>query len=277
MTETTDFAYHVFDTDTLGQGGVIPSRGKDYDGDPYLPEQEHHSYVYNGGLFAYGGWGNHSRPESLIGLGSTIVSPRLENDGTDNMALGDRHSWFITPYYAGGWLSFFSTSGVTARGKGRLLKDTVHMNQLAVSLDLTLPQAKTDIRDYCTVIGDGLKVWGKFTVPYASDIRLKDINDNNKPDCVDLIKSMGDVVSFRYKNDTSAGMNLDTEHDHTGLIYQNAVKANIPNFTGESPEGYGWINYLASDYQAVLLGAIQQLTKRVEELEHELKTIKQKQ
>lgn len=104
-----------------------------------------------------------------------------------------------------------------------------------------------------------------------SDIKLKTIS--NKPnDYVSTIKSLGDVVSYRYNTDKEfETLSLDTGEEHTGLIYQNAVKAGIPKFTGETKDGYGWINYISPDYQAILLGAVQQLIKRVETLEDKVK------
>lgn len=110
----------------------------------------------------------------------------------------------------------------------------------------------------------------KLTYQTLSDIKLKTVS--NKPnDYVSIIKSLGDVVTYRYKSDKEfETLNLDTENEHTGLIYQNAKKAGIKDFTGEKQDGTGWINYISPDYQATLLGAVQQLIKRVEELENKL-------
>ena len=45
---------------------------------------------------------------------------------------------------------------------------------------------------------------------------------------------------------------------HTGLVYQNAVKAGITNFCHEKDEyGYGSLNYLSPDLIATIIGSVQ--------------------
>lgn len=108
----------------------------------------------------------------------------------------------------------------------------------------------------------------------SSDSRLK--TGFGKKDYLSLISKLGDVYTFRYTITAKENNSLlDTDRCHTGLIYQNAIQADIPDFTGIDNNGYGFINWLSPDYQATLLGAFKQLADKVKTLEEEIKRLKE--
>lgn len=107
----------------------------------------------------------------------------------------------------------------------------------------------------------------------TSDRTLKE--DIRMTDCLAVIRSLGNVVTFRYSEEgKKIYHNLDIENRHTGVIYQDAVKAGIPNFTGIDEKGYGYVNYLSSDFLATLTGAVQELSEENKNLRQELDEIK---
>lgn len=129
---------------------------------------------------------------------------------------------------------------------------------------------------------------GAISQNVSSDERLK--QSFGREDYISIIHSLGDVVTYRYKDKAVEGKDwLDTETRHTGLIYQNAMKAQIPDFTGVDEHGYGWVNFLSSDYQATILGALIQtslaqqaieddvlaLRTRIKELERRVKELEE--
>lgn len=109
----------------------------------------------------------------------------------------------------------------------------------------------------------------------VSDIRLK--TDINSVDCISQLMKMGNVFTYRYN--ALAVQNrewLDMSTKHTGIAYQNAVKAEIPDFTGIDEQGYGWVNFLSNDYQATVLGALMQTILRQYSHENEISSLKQR-
>lgn len=123
----------------------------------------------------------------------------------------------------------------------------------------------------------------------TSDLRLK--TDIESVDCLEILCKVGNVFSFRYNSEAVADRPwLDTTTLHYGLAYQNAVRANIPGFTGKDDYGYGWLNFISSDMLALLTGGVLELylqqrkikndvnslRYRVSRLEDENKTLKER-
>lgn len=89
----------------------------------------------------------------------------------------------------------------------------------------------------------------------ASDLRLKTVISADV-DFIAVLLKLGNVFTYRYNSlAVQNRRSIDTQTVHTGIAYQNAVKAMIPDFTGTDVNGYGWVNFLSSDYQATMLGA----------------------
>ena len=99
---------------------------------------------------------------------------------------------------------------------------------------------------------------GSMTASNISDARLKTGFDYSVDYC-QKIMALGRVVDYRY-NDLALKIKsglVDRER-HTGLIYQNAVKAGIPGFClNPDKDGYGSLNWLSPDLMATIVGAVQ--------------------
>lgn len=99
---------------------------------------------------------------------------------------------------------------------------------------------------------------GAITAKSSSDFRLKEKYDG-LIDYRERLLKLGRVYDYNYNKKA-----LDLYQDridnkrHTGLVYQNAVKAGITNFCHEKDEyGYGSLNYLSPDLIATIIGSVQ--------------------
>lgn len=97
-----------------------------------------------------------------------------------------------------------------------------------------------------------------ITAKATSDFRLKE-NYDGFIDYRERLLKLGRVYDYNYNKKA-----LDLYQDridnkrHTGLVYQNAVKAGITNFCHEKDEyGYGSLNYLSPDLIATIIGSVQ--------------------
>ena len=97
-----------------------------------------------------------------------------------------------------------------------------------------------------------------ITAKATSDFRLKEKYDG-LIDYRERLLKLGRVYDYNYNKKA-----LDLYQDridnkrHTGLVYQNAVKAGITNFCHEKDEyGYGSLNYLSPDLIATIIGSVQ--------------------
>lgn len=109
----------------------------------------------------------------------------------------------------------------------------------------------------------------------VSDLRLK--TDIESVNCLDILCKVGNVFSYRYNSEAVADRPwLDTTTLHYGLAYQNAVRANIPGFTGTDEHGFGWLNFLSSDMLALLTGGVLELAIRQRQIENDINYLKQK-
>lgn len=97
-----------------------------------------------------------------------------------------------------------------------------------------------------------------ITAKATSDFRLKE-NYDGFIDYRERLLKLGRVYDYDYNKKA-----LDLYQDridnkrHTGLVYQNAVKAGITNFCHEKDEyGYGSLNYLSPDLIATIIGSVQ--------------------
>ena len=128
-------------------------------------------------------------------------------------------------------------------------------------------------------IGNGLNVTGNIvatgaiTAKAVSDIRLKTVIQEEVDYCKKLL-GLGSVVDFYY-NDKAIERNtgaVDKER-HIGLIYQQAKASKLVNFCHEDEDGYGSINYLATDYINLIAGALQQTILRQETIEQRVERL----
>ena len=114
---------------------------------------------------------------------------------------------------------------------------------------------------------------GSITAKSVSDIRLKTILKEEANYCHKLL-SLGRIVDFYY-NDKAMQRNTGAvdKEKHTGLIYQSAKELGLPNFCHTDDDGYGSINYLATDYINLIAGALQQTILRQETIEQRVERL----
>lgn len=121
---------------------------------------------------------------------------------------------------------------------------------------------------------------GELAAGSSSDIRLKKILST--PDYQKRLLSLGDVVDYEYNDKAFRRNARTTEHRrYTGLIWQNVVNV-LPQMAGKDDDGYGYLNYIHTDYINLIAGALQQtirkqetIEQRVERLERENAELKQ--
>ena len=121
---------------------------------------------------------------------------------------------------------------------------------------------------------------GEVTAGSSSDASLKTIL--GKQDYAKRLLDLGMVVDYTY-NDLAFSRNVRSieRRAYTGLIYQN-VKDVLPQMAGEDADGYGYLNYIHTDYINLIAGALQQtilkqetIEQRVERLERENEDLKE--
>ena len=121
---------------------------------------------------------------------------------------------------------------------------------------------------------------GEIAAGSSSDLRLKAIHE--KQDYIKRLMDIGMVVDYEY-NDLAFSRNVRSieKRTYTGLIYQD-VKNVLPQMAGEDADGYGYLNYIHTDYINLIAGALQQtilkqetIEQRVERLERENEDLKE--
>lgn len=121
---------------------------------------------------------------------------------------------------------------------------------------------------------------GELAAGSSSDRRLKKMLST--PDYRKRLLSLGDVVDYEYNDKAFRRNARTTEHRrYTGLIWQNVVNV-LPQMAGKDDDGYGYLNYIHTDYINLIAGALQQtirkqetIEQRVERLERENAELKQ--
>ncbi len=91
------------------------------------------------------------------------------------------------------------------------------------------------------------------------------------------ILRLGAVMSYEWSD--KARMLDPGKYDmlrHNSVVWQRARKVGIPGFCGMDDRGYGYINWLNKDYQAVLLGAVQDTIRTIRNHEARIKKLEGK-
>jgi hypothetical protein len=114
----------------------------------------------------------------------------------------------------------------------------------------------------------------------TSDQRLKE-NITSGCDYITRLMDLGDVVDYYYTAEARQIRRRVDSQRHTGIIYQNALKAGITNLCSLGEDGYGSVNHLTPDLMFTAIGALQQTIKRqltiedkIKELEDEIQQLK---
>ena len=115
---------------------------------------------------------------------------------------------------------------------------------------------------------------GGITAKTSSDIRLKNIL--NRKNYKDLILDLGLAETYSY-NELAKNRkeSYSPEGWHIGLMYHK-VKPLMPQITGECSDGYGYINYHDSDFQGLIVGALQLSILDIKDLYKKHKTVYEK-
>ena len=91
------------------------------------------------------------------------------------------------------------------------------------------------------------------------------------------ILRLGAVMSYEWSD--KARMLDPGKYDmqrHNSVVWQRARKTGIPGFCGIDDRGYGYINWLNKDYQAVLLGAVQETIRVVHRHDDEIMRLRRR-
>ena len=186
-----------------------------------------------------------------------------------------------------------NSSYVYLREDMRSNTDTWTISKAGAATFITLSVSSTSTLTGSVTMGSILSVRGNITCSSnisatgeiaagsSSDRRLKTILD--KQDYIKRLMNIGMVVDYEY-NDLAFSRDVRSieRRRYTGLIYQN-VKNVLPQMAGEDADGYGYLNYIHTDYINLIAGALQQtilkqetIEQRVERLEKENCELKQK-
>lgn len=88
------------------------------------------------------------------------------------------------------------------------------------------------------------------------------------------IMRLGAVMDYEWSDKARA---LDPgKYDavrHSSVVWQRACKVGIPGFCGVDGRGYGFVNWLNKDYQASLLGAVQETIRTVRRHDDEIRQL----
>ena len=185
-----------------------------------------------------------------------------------------------------------NSSYVYLREDMRSSTDTWTISKAGAATFITLSVSSTSTLTGSVTMGSILSVRGNITCSSnisatgeiaagsSSDRRLKTILD--KQDYIKRLMDIGMVVDYEY-NDLAFSRDVRSieRRGYTGLIYQN-VKNVLPQMAGEDADGYGYLNYIHTDYINLIAGALQQtilkqetIEQRVERLERENEDLKE--
>lgn len=118
-----------------------------------------------------------------------------------------------------------------------------------------------------TIDGD-LQVEGHIASLSTSDERLK--TNIRTFSATEILQSMGGVKQYEY-TEQEVKRNPANAGTHIGFIYQNVEKSQMADkMCCKRVDGYGALNYLSSDYQALLAAVILEQADRIKRLEEML-------
>lgn len=175
---------------------------------------------------------------SASGANSFYVGARFSNTSNDSIEIvGGNYTMGLGCHSNGSWFWWRGTANPT------------------------IPTNKSYVMRYDGITWNftgSITATAAITAKATSDFRLKE-NYDGLIDYRERLLKLGRVYDYNYNKKA-----LDLYQDridnkrHTGLVYQNAVKAGITNFCHEKDEyGYGSLNYLSPDLIATIIGSVQ--------------------
>lgn len=178
------------------------------------------------------------------------------NDG--NMCLKLRRTDIDSPLT---WVNAHAVMYLTSNAESTIRSD--------VNVSFNIIGTDVFIQKYL-IVGGNIKC-STLIGSVSSDLRLKE--NISESDYITKLNSLGDVVDYNYTEEAiETHENLDSKR-HTGLIYQNVENSDIPNLSFKDDDGHGFVNYYSPDLIATTIGAVQQLSKKVEILEEKIKEL----
>lgn len=123
-----------------------------------------------------------------------------------------------------------------------------------------------------TLDGD-LVVDGDFQADHVTSLSTSDerLKENIREfSALEMLRSMGGVKKYEY-TEQEVKRNPANAGTHIGFIYQNVEKSQMADkMCCKRVDGYGALNYLSSDYQALLAAVILEQADRIQRLEEML-------
>ena len=212
----------------------------------------------NGGntLFRVEGDGN-------VGIGTTSPTAKLEISGDNIVNLSVRETsadvqTIVQSFTQYGWIGTLSQHNLVlgAQGNGTIFLNRINNEQWVGILDNT-PSYTLDVSG--TIGGNG--------VLYHSDIRWKK-NVQSLTNSLDKIKRLRGV-NFEWRLDEFAETNF-SEGKQVGMIAQE-VEEVIPELVNTASDGYKSVDY--AKLVSVLIEAMKEQQKQIEDLESRINTI----
>lgn len=172
-------------------------------------------------------------------------------------------SW--SGYNTGSYDGSAPTSFVIPSKVSQLTNDNKYTTETEVNNKLAnyLPKSGGTISGSLSITGD-LQVGGHIASLVTSDERLKE--NIRTFSATEILQSMGGVKQYEYTED-EVKRNPSNAGTHIGFIYQNVEKSQMADKMCVTREdGYGALNYLSSDYQALLAAVILEQAEEIKKL-----------
>lgn len=172
-------------------------------------------------------------------------------------------SW--SGYNSGSYDGSASKSFVIPSKVSQLTNDSDYTTETEVNNKLAnyLPKSGGTISGSLSITGD-LQIGGHIASIVTSDERLKE--NIRTFSATEILQSMGGVKQYEY-TENEVKRNPANAGTHIGFIYQDVEKSQMADkmcITRE--DGYGALNYLSSDYQALLAAVILEQAEEIKKL-----------
>ena len=280
--------------DTMYTGNWFRSEGstgwysETYGGGIYMTDSTYVRVYHNKKFYAQGGYLSPYWGSSWLSMATrSEIIEGAEQQSTDRahalFRVKDCYGNAIAFGGLGGTVGFygFTASRISSGTNGADWQTTWDVGGGALTHTSSLyVGGATTLKAGLSVTGN-IVATGEIAAGSSSDARLKSILE--KQDYIKRLMDIGMVVDYEY-NDLAFTRDVRSieRRRYTGLIYQN-VKNVLPQMAGEDKDGYGYLNYIHTDYINLIAGALQQtilkqenIEQRVERLERENAELKNK-
>jgi hypothetical protein len=213
--------------------------------------------------------------DSTLQVNSSITSEELFPSSNDSFDIGSESMRWSTLYIN----TVNAEKASFADGEVKISDGGIYVNNGTVDTNDLVVEYSATIKDDCEVYGN-ITSRKAITALSTSDIRLK--ANIRSEDYAQRLLSLGAVVDYNYNELAYQVRGCNKSIRHTGLIYQQAVTAEIDNLCSMGDDGYGYVNLLSTDFLATMAGALQQTIReqlsiklRITQLENEINKLKE--